>query len=398
MRFRWYASFLVMAVGVNGPARATDFVFDKPTDDIWQYPFAFDAGARDSGVVFGSTGNVFFKGFNDRDGMIVASWNTSTLIATGQPLSSYDIQSITVTLTHQDCPPGDCGNFVFPASWVVDLTVDDWFTYDANNNGVMDGVEQPDPDPGRPLEMFGVGFGPTFTAQSWMESSAYIGSTCLPGVNVCNHVPRDPYPLAFQQGTGSPLHAEDSLKGEWNPGVAFPGCNHPQNICPFTAIPWAIGQPLNYTPGSQTAAFDVVFQVNLDLENGSVRDYFQRQLLAGRVTVVVTSLVETGLQELGNPTFFLSEATEPSGGFPPIPGAKAPKLVITLAEGPDGDFDNDSNVALDDYAAFHTCLGGPGVTGVPVTTTCRQVFDFDRDWDIDAKDGAEFLQRFTGGG
>lgn len=388
---------MMAALGTCPASRAAVFVFDKPSDDAWQYPFAFNAGSRDTGVVFSSVGNGFYSGFNDRDGVLLIAWNTSLQIPAGQAPSRYDVESVTVTLTHQDCPPGDCGSFVFPADWAVDLTVDEWFTYDVNNNGVRDGIEQPDADPGRPLELYGAGFGPFYSLTTWNENSPYRGATCVFGMNVCNFVPRDPYPLAFQTGNAAPLHAEDNIKGAWNSGVAFPGCTHPMNLCPFTAIPWAVGHPVNYTPGTQTAPFDVVFSIHLDLENGAVRHYFQQQLAAGRVMVTITSLLETDVQASGNPTFFLKEATEPSGGFPPIPGAKAPKLVIALADPPDGDIDNDQHVALDDYAAFRACMGGPGVTGFPVTTPCRQTFDFDGDFDIDIRDAAEFTRRFTGG-
>lgn len=385
-------------VSAFGTARGADFVFDKPTDDIWQYPFAAPSpGLRDTAPIFSTVGNGFYTGFNDRDGVIVVAWNTAAQIPAGQPASSYNIAALTVVLTHQDCPPGDCGSFIFPADWAVDLSVDEWFTYDVNNNGVRDGIEQVDSDPGRPIELFGAGFGPTHALATWTQLSPLVVATCQFGVNMCTHIPRDPYPLAFQSGTGAPLHAEDNIKGTWNPGVAFPGCTDPQNRCPFTAIPWAIGQPIGYTPGTQTAPFDVTFSVNLDLEDGAVREFFQQQLATGRIAVTVSTLLETDVQASGNPTFFLKESTEPSGGFPPIPGAKAPKLVITLAAGPDADVDNDNNVALDDYAGLRACMGGPGVTGSPVTAACRQNFDFDADLDIDAADGAEFFTRFTGG-
>ncbi len=384
---------------VSAPrAAAEEFVFLKPSDDVWHYPFNFTPGTRDTGPLFGSVGNVFYAGFNDRDGIILIAWNTAAQIDTGRSFAAYDIQAITVTLTHQDCPPGDCGVFIFPATWPVDLTVDEWFTYDANNNGIMDGPEVPDPDPGRPLELFGVGFGPQYNYFTWTQTTPYVGGTCLFGQNVCSFVPRDPFPMTFQAGSGAMLHVEDSVKGRWNEGLDTPLCAHPQEVCPFTPIPWAIGHPIGYTPGAQAAAFDVVFSVNLQLLDGLVKRYFQEQLHHGRVVVAITSLVETGEQEPGNPTFFLKEATEPSGGFPPIPAAKAPKLVIDLRTAPTGDVDGDNHVALDDWAELSSCLQGPNTPPPSVIRAqCLDVFDFDADGDVDSRDAADFFRRFTGG-
>ena len=63
----------------------------------------------------------------------------------------------------------------------------------------------------------------------------------------------------FRDDFGQRLHVEDSIKGRHNPGLSPPLCPSPQGICPFTALAWAIGQPINYRPGQQATSFDVVF-------------------------------------------------------------------------------------------------------------------------------------------
>ncbi len=379
-------------------AGATEFVFDKPSDDIWQYPFNFTPGERDTGKLFGSTGSVTFNGFNDRDGIITAAWDTSLLIPMGQAPSSYHIAAITVTLTHEDCPPGDCGLFIAPAVWPIDLTVDEWFTYDVNNNGLIDGVEQPDSDPGRPFELYGTGFD-IFLYDSWTEEDNFVMSTCQTGVDICNFRPRDPYPMTYRLGTNEVLHVEDNVNGAWNPSFATDVCGDPDASCPFTPTPWAIGQPINYNPdGSQTDAFEVVFNINLNLAGGRVRQYFQEQLAGGRVIVSLTSLFEIGEQETGSPTFWLKEATEFVGGFPPIPGAVAPKLAIILQSPASGDFDGDNIINLQDYVSLSECLAGPTVAPLLNTTKCLDVFDFNRDDDVDMQDAAVFINRFEGDG
>jgi hypothetical protein len=61
-----------------------------------------------------------------------------------------------------------------------------------------------------------------------------------------------------------------------------------------------------------------------------------------------------------------------------------------------GDFDNDGDTDLDDYAFLAVCLAGPGTAppdAPPVTAEqCRSVFDLDADQDVDLRDASMFLQ------
>lgn len=64
-------------------------------------------------------------------------------------------------------------------------------------------------------------------------------------------------------------------------------------------------------------------------------------------------------------------------------------------QGPFGDFFNDCDVDLEDYALLEVCLwfSGPGV--IPPFDECIDVFDFDPDNDVDLGDVAKFQQVFT---
>lgn len=61
---------------------------------------------------------------------------------------------------------------------------------------------------------------------------------------------------------------------------------------------------------------------------------------------------------------------------------------------PPGDFDDDGDVDLDDYANLVACLAGPGVAPEPADPQCAQfcldVFDADADNDVDLYDYADF--------
>ncbi len=296
-------------------APAADFTFDTPSDDRWHYPFNFSPGFRTTASCFGTVGT---PGFNNRDAMIYVAWDTSELIAPGKGAGAYDIQSITVTLTNQ------ANAFINP-DWPIDTTADEWFTYDLNADGMnnADGIprgeagdtdgESDDIDPGRPLELFGLVFGPTTSESTWGEFTPFIGGDSMTVVE------RDPFPFVFQDGTNAPLHVEDNVSGLFNDGLG---------VFQFTPTPWATGSPIGYTPGAQSVPFDVQFDIDLTLADGEVKAYFQEQLNNGRIIVAVTSLRETVMMgsSSGVPSFYMKE------GVSLDPGAKAASLRVTIAE------------------------------------------------------------------
>ncbi len=355
------------------PAIAADseFVFDTPSDDRWQYPFNFTPGARPLGSTFGAPG---VPGFNDRDGALTIAWDTTDDIEPGLGPDSYEILSITVTLTNQ------ANEFINP-EWPIDLTVDEWFTY----VGIAE-----DEDPGRPIELYGAGFGPQLTEESWQESSFFIGSTAK------GDVPRDPFPFVYQDETFELVHVEDNIKGLHNDELKVPLCDDPGGVCPFTSIPWAIGEPVGYTPGMQFEPFDVVFDIDLNMSEGQVKKYFQEQLNTGRIIVSVTSLREADFQgpASGFPSFYMKE------GVPLDPNARAGKLAVVLGAAVTGDLDLDETVDLDDWSGYLDCLSGPGLAPDPdsplTAEMCLCTYDFDRDGDVDLLDAGEFTVRFTG--
>lgn len=370
-----------------GRANATEHFFGTPSDDQWQYWMNSAVGFRPTGSVFGAPGeycpdpNSCNADFNDRDGMVILAWDTTSLIPPGLGAASYNVTRVRLTISVA------ATTFTIP-TWPIDLTVDEWFTYDFNSDGMVnaDGFPRGDPndtdgesddvDPGRPIELFGAGFGPVYSAATWTEFSLYEGAgTAQFGFDPT--APRDPFPFVFQDGTGDRLHVEDNIRGLHNDTLAVP-------VTRFTPTPWAIGVPQGYTPGSQTTPFDVEFEVDLSLSDGAVKGYFQEQLDAGKVFLIVTSLKETG-----------AFGTDP-GGFPSIvmkeglsqfPTAHAAQLRIEISNIP-GDYDGDGDVTPADFEAFPPCMTGAG--GSIGDPDCN-VFDFDTDDDVDLEDYAAFM-------
>jgi hypothetical protein len=376
---------LLAVAAAAGPPPAGELTFPTPSDDRWHYPFNFTPGQRPRAPCFGSVGNGTYPLFNDRDGFLIAGWNTADGIAPGRCPERYDVRSIRVTATN-----------TAGAIWAVDRTADEWFTFDVNNDGRVngDGVprgqpgdrdgESSDPDPGRPLELFGAGFGPETSYVTWRETTFYYGATDQ--VNA----PRDPFPFVFQDKTLAPLHVEDNVKGTQNENLARP-------VYSFTPRPWAVGAPVGYAPGRQSVSFDVNFDVDLGLSDGAVRRYFQEQLSGGRVIVIVTSLQETimfGGEPGSLPTFYTKESLGLEAG------ARAPHLTIHFEWAVTGDADGDCDVDVYDGAALTRCLSGPGATSLspppPLTPeACRESFDFDRDADVDLRDTAQFMREVS---
>lgn len=348
------------------------YAFATPSDDQWQYPFNSALGTRPVGSCFSSlgTGIPAFSAFNDRDGILVFAWDTSAQIAPGAGPGAYAVESVTVTLTSES-----------GATWPIDLTVDEWYTHDVNNDtfvnadgaprgepGDIDG-ESDDADPGRPLELFGAGFGPVYSPGGWHEQSAYVGGRDNAPA------PRDPFPFVWDAG-GNVLHCEDNVAGLWN---------EPLGVFGFTPQPWAIGVPIGYTPGAQTTPFEVWFEVDLSLYDGRVRAYFAEQLDAGRVVVSVTGLIETTMGGTPGafPSFFMKE------GVGLEPGAQAPRLTVVLGAAQEGDVNGDGCVDVSDLGIV---LGNFGASGAG-----REDGDVTGDGVVDVSDLGVVLGNFGGG-
>jgi hypothetical protein len=366
---------MITALVATSAAIAGEYSFAAPSDDRWYYPHNFTPGTRPIGSVFSGV----FTNSNDLRGYNILVWDTTTTVTPGSGSDNYNVRAVIVTQTnHKDY-----------ADWPVDLTVDDWFTMDIDYDGFInaDGIprgepgdtdgESDDEDPGRPIQLTGAGFGPTYDRSTWLDTDIYIGD----GGNPC-----DPFPFVYQDDTLELLHIEDHVKGLHNDLLATP-------VYSFTPIPWAIGEPIGYTPGAQTTDFDVEFTVDLTLSDCEVRRYFQRELDAGRVAVIISSMQEadhdTPVTDYNR--FFMREALNYPAAFPT---AKAPHLTIVLATVP-GDFDGDDDVDQDDIDYFVDCSTGPALG--PPTCEC-EVADFDDDDDVDQNDLGLLQRCITGSG
>ncbi|MGC3989273.1 MAG: hypothetical protein QM796_06275 [Chthoniobacteraceae bacterium] len=182
---------------------ATTVSLSQPTANRWMYPFASNPGNEASAAVFGDVGDTSGS-FDERDGQMLLGFNLSGLVATGLGASSYQINSVTITLTLSN------------SSYLYDPTYDSYQTY-LNSSASGDVA---DSDAGRPVELFGVGIRNGYTAQSFTETSPF-GTTARGG--------RNAYAMSYLNGTATDV--SNNVSGG------------------FESSPWAVGTTSAVNPG-----------------------------------------------------------------------------------------------------------------------------------------------------
>lgn len=253
-----HAPRLEVKLGPGSARPASDVAFDTPAGDRWHYPFNATPGDRASGPLFVVSDATDLVSFNYRDGLDIISWNTESLVPKGLSLYDYQVESCTVTVWN-----------IADASW--DLT-------GTNSFGI----------PHR-IELFGVGFDSVATAETWTESTAYVGAgPSTPGTA------RDPFPIHYRTGG----HAEDATTP--------------------VDITWALGEPVGYTPGAMTNAFPIVFAP--DVTSTTTQLYLRESLAAGVVHWMVAATFETSQQAAPGPVpnLIFKEGVSTFGGNPAL--------------------------------------------------------------------------------
>lgn len=280
-----------LALGAHSALAAT-VVIGEPSGDRWMYWVGDPAGNRDTASVYGAYGPFDYTDygydFDDRHAQFLLEFDTSLLAPPGQGVGNYTISAITLSV-------------------VVNLA--DSFFYDPTHDPLGSYLNPAqDSDLGRPLELFGVGYRNGWTLDTFRENSPYQSSNATGYKNV-----RNAFAMDFVDGVARDV----SNNVEEN----------------FEVSPWAIGQVNgqlddsgNFVPTPLAAGsavpFESVVEFALDLSNPLVRNYLQEGLNAGRLQLMVTSLLEfsySGYQNVagGFPSFYTKENAyhQPENGF-----------------------------------------------------------------------------------
>ncbi|MFO0875528.1 MAG: hypothetical protein U0575_16405 [Phycisphaerales bacterium] len=314
---RTVTAAVLFAVPAAAVAETITVNRSAPAIDQWVYPFASSPGTNPYASVFSSQlPEGFTTMFDNRDGQALVAFDIAGSLPADLDPSQFTIASATLTMRTST-------NNTFQ----YDPTPDSYTTWLPPG----DPDYTTDPDPGRALEVFGVGFRNGFSAANYVESTPYSVSGPF-GQGI-----RNAYPIAYN----SPLASLDASN---NVSLAF----DPESF--------AVGTIAGLAPGDPVAKnTDITFALNL--ADPQVLGYVKDALTQGTLFLVVASLFPAEQQGEGTfPSFYTKENPQV------ISGAQACgrlSLVIDIP-GVLGDLNGDGHV---DGADLGLLLGAWGTAG-----------------------------------
>ena len=231
------------------------------------YPFNFQPGVRPVAPTYGS----FDYRFDTRDAQFLLGWDTASQLATNAEPWRILLRTVRLTLTSV-APIAPNKPFVY------DPTHDAFETYlgIGNQPGAV-----PDSDPGRPIEVFGIGYRGAFDDATFLETSPYgaLGSVTSGSVSI---VTRNAY-AAMYDATGALIDIANNV-GQLNTNWT---------AAAFEVTPWAVGSISGVAPGDEVPDGSKM-SFELRLEDPLILGHVQRALAAGRVRLAVSSLSPAG--------------------------------------------------------------------------------------------------------
>ncbi len=242
---RYLRIFLLIPIVlvVAGRLAAEPVEIQEPIVDRWMYPFNSTPGSRGAVPIFGTTGSEMF---DDRDAQFVIVFDTSTSVPTGLPPKRYQLHRLELRLVHSTAD-----------TFLYDPTADPYDSFSDEPAGL-------DPDPGRPIELYGLGFRNGFSIDSFQEDVPFGP----PGPPAANQRSAFAIDLA---GDGAPADVSNNFSAL------------------VSAQPWAIGITDQVDPGTSVPS-DTTFSFVLDLSRSELVGHFQNALATGRLGLVVTSM------------------------------------------------------------------------------------------------------------
>ncbi len=229
-------------LGLNVLAQESTLTeINEPSADRWMYPSNGTPGSRSQAPTFSALPSE--GGVDDRFGQFLVKFDTVAAgIPAGLGVGNYEITSLVLRAV-----VANGGN-------LYDPTQDEWFTY-----GEM---ALADADPGRPLELHGLGFRNSFTAATFQEDSPF-GSGAGRSV-------RNAYALGFDSA-GIGRDVSNSVGENFDPRA------------------WAIGQTGTVSPGAAAPA-DTAFTFAPDLSDPAIAAYVREGLDRGFIWFAFSSL------------------------------------------------------------------------------------------------------------
>jgi hypothetical protein len=309
----WAIACVAGVVGVSGTVLGgpVQVNYTQPNMDRWLYPFNSNPEGRTEASIFAS---LELAGFDDRDAQFLLGFTTDAQVPPGQGSGSYVVKAAKVRVFISQ---GD--RFVYDPS----------FDPVASSYPAGDPEYVPDADPGKPIELFGVGyrngFGATATPSTteFTQASPFGGTPVVPPAEGA----RNAFPALFdEQGAATDVSRQVRER--------------------FEAPPMAVGQAAGVTPGQMVPA-NTEFTFDLDVCDPATRAYLQRSLDLGRVNLVITSLHAASGPGSTEFPFFYTRAN----GVAQQLGLQA-KLELVVVQGQRSDFDNSGQLNVNDFIAY----------------------------------------------
>jgi len=282
------------------------FSLPVPTLDRWNYPFNQTPGFRPTASVWGAfLEDGLSPDFDNRDAQFHVGFDTSAHVEPGLGPEAYTVMSARVTVMVAE-----------HETFTYDPTFDLWQTYLPE----ADPQYMPDTTPGRPAELFGVGFRHGFDALTYQESTAYSPM----GPFGKGH--RTTYAMDLPSGT--PRDVSNNVDEGFDP------------------LPFAIGTTDAVAPG-QLVPSGAVFTFEIEVTDEHIQNYLREALHVGRAHFMVASLFPASPDFTGAfPQFYCKENLLVIKGFADAAGLEM--TVVIDQNGIVGDLNGDGVVDVSD--------------------------------------------------
>lgn len=307
------AGLVLCQVPASAVAPRDAVILTPQADDVWVYTF----GQGSFASVAPTYASVFGDEFPDRFATLFLTFDATGVVPdTDRP---FRISSLTLEATMLNSSTFDETNGVF---------------YDSTPDSVASYLDPfLDTDPGRPIELYAVGYRNGFTLSSWRAASFPV--TGSEGYNAI--------PVDFPSGLSEPRDVSNSVIGG------------------FDTHPFAIGT----TPDLLTA-LDGTLRVRdlarFNFEMSSLRDaeraYFEDQLQTGSISFMISSLQAAGFGGMGGEEIYPRWATLETA-FP----VEDASLEISIEISPPADVNADFVVDIEDLYSWEQGMGLRDVDG-----------------------------------
>jgi hypothetical protein len=266
-----------VVVEADGDKYMYPFINDLPADD----PLA--EGRRGSASAFGAYGAIDLPAFNfdDRDAQFFLDFATAAVVEPGKGASSYRVLSLTVTIVVEN---------------------NDIFSYDPSFDllGSYSGAF-PDPDAGRPMELYGVGYRSGWTRSTFTEDSPFQtqASSSISDPKSDWNRKRNAFALDFS-AAGVPRDVSNNVEEgfEVNPWAVADSPGSIDYEGNYVESPLGLG---SLVPEGR------VFRFQVDLTDPHIVAYLQDSLHAGHLHFMVSSLYGTTQQSTDIPRFYTKD-------------------------------------------------------------------------------------------